>query len=246
MEFEERIVVVTGGTRGIGRAVSLAFARNGARVFAAYLNNDAAAQALVEESAGLPGSIEAVRADVSTDDGAARIIDSASRESGYIDVLVNNAGIVKDNLLLMMDEDDWDSVIRNNLYALFHCCKRGVRNMVARRKGAIITLSAVSGLTGVAGQTNYAASKGAAISFTKSLARELGPLGIRVNTVVPGLINTGMAATLTDDMAESIVKRSSLGRIGTPEEVAEAVLFLASERASYITGQSLIIDGGIV
>ncbi|NTV50559.1 MAG: SDR family oxidoreductase [Geobacteraceae bacterium] len=246
MEFRDKIVVVTGGTRGIGRAISLAFARHGAQVFAAYLSNDETASSLVADSADLPGSIVVIKGDVSTSNGAQSVINSASLSAGHIDVLVNNAGIVKDGFLAMMAEDDWDSVIRTNLNPLFHCCKWGVRKMLARRSGSIINISSVSALTGTAGQTNYAASKGAAISFTKSLSRELGPMGIRVNALVAGLISTDMTVGLKQDIVERIVKSSSLGRLGTPEEVAEAALFLGSERASYITGQSLIVDGGIV
>ena len=244
--FSGSIVVVTGGTRGIGRAISLAFARHGAQVFAAYVSNDEAAASLVGEAADLPGSIVAIKGDVSMAEGAQSVINAAAQESGHIDVLVNNAGIIRDGFLAMMADDDWDAVIRTNLYPLFHCCKWGVRKMLARRRGSIITISSISGISGAAGQTNYSASKGAAISFTKSLARELGPMGIRVNAVVAGLIRTDMTEGLKQDIVDIIVKNSALGRIGTPEEVADAVLFLASERASYITGQSLIVDGGIV
>ncbi|MDD2580894.1 MAG: 3-oxoacyl-ACP reductase FabG [Desulfuromonadaceae bacterium] len=246
MIFSGSIIVVTGGTRGIGRAISLAFARNGAQVFAAYLSNDDAAASLVVEAGGLPGSVVVIKADVSTTEGAQKVINAASQESGHIDVLVNNAGIVKDGFLAMMADDDWDAVIRTNLYPLFHCCKWGVRRMLARRRGSIITISSISGISGASGQTNYAASKGAAISFTKSLARELGGMGIRVNAVVAGLIRTDMTEGLKQDVVDRIVKNSALGRIGTPEEVAAAVLFLASEQASYITGQALIVDGGVV
>ena len=246
MNYSGSIVVVTGGTRGIGRAISLAFARCGAQVFAAYLNNDAAAGSLVGEAAALTGSIVAIKADVSTTEGAQSVINAASKGVGHIDVLVNNAGILKDGFLAMMAEDDWDKVIRSNLYPLFHCCKWGVRKMLTRRHGSIITISSISGISGAIGQTNYAASKGAAISFTKSLARELGPMGIRVNAVVAGLIKTEMTEGLKQDIVDRIVNNSALGRIGTPEEVADAVLFLASEHSSYITGQSLIVDGGII
>ena len=246
MEFRDKIVVVTGGTRGIGRAISLAFASCGAQVFAAYLSNDAAALSLAGEAAGLSGSIVVIKADVRTTEGAQSVINAASLGAGHIDVLVNNAGIVKDGFLAMMADDDWDDVIRTNLYPLFHCCKWGVRKMLARRHGSIITISSISGISGAVGQTNYAASKGAAISFTKSLAREVGPMGVRVNAVVAGLIRTDMTEGLKQDIVDRIVKSSSLGRIGTPGEVADAVMFLASERASYITGQSLVVDGGIV
>ena len=246
MEFTNKIVVVTGGTRGIGRAISLAFASCGAQVYAAYLSNDDAAQSLVSAAADLPGSIVVVKADVSTSEGAQSLITAAAQDAGHIDVLVNNAGIIKDGFLAMMADDDWDDVIRTNLYPLFHCCKWGVRKMLARRQGAIITISSISAISGAIGQTNYAASKGAAIGFTKSLAREVGAMGIRVNSVVAGLIKTDMTAGLKQDVVDGIVKNSALGRIGTPEEVAAAVLFLASGQASYITGQSLIVDGGII
>jgi 3-oxoacyl-[acyl-carrier protein] reductase len=246
MEFKDSIVVVTGGTRGIGRAISLAFAREGATVFAAYLSDDDAARVLTEDAEGLPGTISLFKADVSTSEGATGLINAAAALSGHIDVLVNNAGIIRDCYLAMMSEDDWDAVIRSNINPLFHCCKWGLRKMMGRRRGSIVNISSISGLVGTQGQTNYSASKGAAISFTKSLAREAGPMGIRVNAVVAGMIATDMTAALKQDLVEQVVKRSALARIGTPEEIASAVLFLASERASFITGQSIIVDGGIV
>jgi 3-oxoacyl-[acyl-carrier protein] reductase len=246
MEFKDKVVVVTGGTRGIGRAISLHFARLGARVNAAYLSNDAAAAELTREAASLPGSIVTLKADVATSEGARSLMDAADGTGGCIDILINNAGIIRDGYLPMMSDGDWDAVVRGNLYPLFHCCKWGVRKMISRRRGVIINLSSVSALTGTAGQTNYAASKGAALSFTRSLAREVGPMGIRVNAVAPGLIDTEMTAALKPGMVEMIVKSASLGRIGRVEEVAEVVAFLASERASYITGQCLVVDGGMV
>ena len=244
MEFKDKNVIVTGGTRGIGRAISLHFAKLGARVIAAYLNNDDAAAELTQAAAGLAGSIRTVKADVADSDGARSLIESGS--SGALDILVNNAGIVRDGYLPMMSEMDWDDVLRGNLSSLFHCCKWGARKMIGRRGGVIIHISSVSAFSGTSGQTNYAASKGAALSFTKSLARELGPMGIRVNAVAPGLIATDMTAAMKPDLVDQIVKSASLGRIGRVEEVAEVVAFLASQRASYITGQCLVVDGGII
>jgi 3-oxoacyl-[acyl-carrier protein] reductase len=246
MEFKDTIVVVTGGTRGIGRAISLAFAREGATVYAAYLTNDEAALALTAEVDGLPGTITLFKADVSTSEGATGLINAAAALSGHIDVLVNNAGIIRDCYLAMMSEADWEAVIRSNINPLFHCCKWGLRKMMGRRRGSIVNISSISGMVGTPGQTNYAASKGAVISFTKSLAREAGPMGIRVNAVVAGMIATDMTAALKQDLVEQVVSRSALGRIGKSEEISSTVLFLASERASYITGQSIIVDGGIV
>ena len=246
MDFTNQIVVVTGGTRGIGRAISPAFAGRGAQVFAAYISNDASAETLAAEAAGMSGGITTLKADVSSSEGAQKLINEASRAAGHIDVLVNNAGIIRDGWLAMMSEDDWDDVIRTNLYPLFHCCKWGVRKMMSRRSGSIVNISSISAVTGTAGQSNYAASKGAALSFTKSLAREVGVMGIRVNAVVAGLIDTDMTAGLKQEVVNGIVKGAALGRIGTPAEVADAVLFLASQCASYITGQSLVVDGGII
>jgi 3-oxoacyl-[acyl-carrier protein] reductase len=246
VKFDGNIIVVTGGTRGIGRAISLAFAAEGARVFAAYLTRRDFADETVLLAEGLPGSITPVQADVSSSEGAQLLINLASQASGHIDVLVNNAGIIRDGWLAMMADDDWDAVIRTNLYPLFHCCKWGVRKMMSRRSGSVINISSISAVSGTAGQSNYAASKGAAISFTKSLAREVGSMGIRVNAVVAGLIDTDMTAGLKQDVVSGILKGSSLGRIGRPDEVADAVLFLASQNASYITGHALVVDGGIL
>jgi 3-oxoacyl-[acyl-carrier protein] reductase len=246
MEFKDKVVVVTGGTRGIGRAISLRFAREGARVTAAYLSNDSAAEALGREAEGLPGTVTVIKADVTSSEGAVRLIEAAAGATGAIDILVNNAGMIRDAYLPMMSEADWEDVLNGNLAPLFHCCKWGVRKMIGKRSGVIVNMASISAYTGNPGQTNYAAAKGAAISFTRSLAREVGPMGIRVNTVAPGLIRTDMVSSLKPEVIDNIVKSSSLRRIGLPEEVAETVAFLASERSSYITGQCIVVDGGIV
>src|SRR6266540_3313262 len=195
MDFKDNVVVVTGGTRGIGRAISLRFAREGARVYAAYLRNDEAAEALVTEAAGLDGAIIPVKTDVSSSEGAIALMESAASAGGHVDILVNNTGIIRDCYLAMMSDADWDAVIKGNLYPLFHCCKWGVRKMIGKRSGSIINISSISALTGTAGQTNYAATKGGIISFTRSLAKEVGPMGIRVNAVAPGLIETELIST---------------------------------------------------
>jgi 3-oxoacyl-[acyl-carrier protein] reductase len=242
MEFVDKSIIVTGGTRGIGRAISLRFAREGGQVVAAYRSNEAAAQALEAEAAGLAGSIRTVQADVATAAGAHTLMDATAS----LDVLVNNAGIIRDGYLAMMADADWEAVLRGNVDPLFHCCKWGVRKMLAQRRGVIVNLSSIAGLSGTPGQTNYSASKGAIIAFTKALAREVGPLGIRVNAVAPGLIDTEMVAGLKKESVERIIAGSALGRLGKAEEVAEAVAFLAADTASYITGQCLVVDGGIV
>ncbi|GAM08861.1 3-oxoacyl-[acyl-carrier-protein] reductase FabG [Geobacter sp. OR-1] len=246
MNFSGKTVVVTGGTRGIGRAVSLAFAFAGAAVFAAYLQDDAAADRLNEEAIGGSGTITTVKADVSSQAGATLLIDTAAAATGAIDVLVNNAGIIRDGYLAMMADSDWEAVLHTNLSPLFHCCKWGIRKMMAKRSGVIVNISSIAGISGTAGQTNYSATKGAIISFSKSLAREIGPMGIRVNVVAPGMIATDMTAGLRQELVSKVVQGSALGRIGQPEEVAAAVLFLASDQAAYITGQTLVVDGGIV
>lgn len=240
------MALVTGGTRGIGRAITLGFAAAGATVYAAYLKNSVAAAELEADAAGFPGRVVTIRADVSTAAGAISLVDAAASGDGQIDILVNNAGIIRDGYLAMMAEDDWEDVLRTNLFPLFHCCKWGVRKMLARRSGVIINISSISGISGAAGQTNYSTSKGGIISFTRSLARELGPMGIRVNAVAAGLISTEMTDSLKQEQVDRIVKAGSLGRIGQPEEVAAAVLFLASGASSYITGHCLTVDGGTV
>jgi 3-oxoacyl-[acyl-carrier protein] reductase len=173
------------------------------------------------------------------------IEDIASRH-GRIDILVNSVGMMKDNLLMLMSNEDWDQVLKTNLDSIFYCCRAVLRKMIPQRGGKIINIASVSGILGTAGQTNYAASKGGMISFTKSLAREVGQFNIQVNAVAPGLVETDWLAKVPRDKVEAIIKQTALGRVGRPEEVADAVLFLASKASDYITGQTIIVDGGIV
>jgi 3-oxoacyl-[acyl-carrier protein] reductase len=174
------------------------------------------------------------------------MIEETFAQYGRIDILVNNVGLVRDNFLMLMSDEDWDSLLKANLTSLFHCCRAVIRKMIPQRKGKIINISSISGILGTSGQTNYAATKGGVISFTKSLARELGPFNIHVNAVAPGLIQSDVVSKMPKEKVEAIIKSSSLGRMGSPEEVAQAVLFLASEASNYITGQTIAVDGGIV
>jgi 3-oxoacyl-[acyl-carrier protein] reductase len=246
MKLDGKVAVVTGGTRGIGKAVSLLFAKEGAKVIANFSKDIKAAEELKTEAESKGLGLALFKADVTQFDQVKNLVEKTAAQYGRIDIWVNNVGLVRDNFLMMMSDDDWDFLIKTNLTSLFFCCKAVVRKMIPERKGKIINLSSVSGIIGTAGQTNYAATKGGVISFTKSLARELGPFNIHVNAVAPGLIESEVAKKMPKEKIEAIVKSSSLGRMGKPEEVAQAVLFLASEDSNYITGQTLVVDGGIV
>jgi len=174
------------------------------------------------------------------------MVEETFAQYGKIDILVNNVGLVRDNFLMLMSDEDWGSLIKANLNSLFYCCKAVIRKMIPERRGKIINISSISGILGTSGQTNYSTTKGGVISFTKSLARELGPFSIHVNAVAPGLIESEVVSKMPKEKVETILKSSSLGRIGKPEEVAKAVLFLASEHSNYITGQTIVVDGGIL
>jgi 3-oxoacyl-[acyl-carrier protein] reductase len=246
MEFDERIAVVTGGSKGIGRAISLAFCQRGALVIANYASDHRGAQELSKEAESLPGTLIPYQADVTNFQQTSAMIEDVASRYGRIDILVNNVGMMRDNLLMLMSNGDWEEVLRTNLTSVFYCCRAALRKMIPQRRGKIINIASVSGILGTAGQTNYAASKGGLISFTKSLARELGQFSIQVNAVAPGLIETDWLARVPKEKIEAIIKQTALGRVGRPEEVAHAVLFLASEGSDYITGQTVIVDGGIV
>ena len=240
MNFSEKTAVVTGGSRGLGRAICLELARCGANVVLCYAGNEAAANETVAACEALGARAVAIRCDE-----VKALMDAALKTFGRIDILVNNAGITRDGLLMMMKPEDFDAVIAANLRGAFLCMKAVARQMVKQRYGRIVNLSSVVGLRGNAGQVNYAASKAGVIGMTKSLAKELAGRNITVNAVAPGFINTDMTAALSETAKNAALGSIPMGRMGTPENVAKAVVFLAGEDAGYITGQVLAVDGGM-
>jgi 3-oxoacyl-[acyl-carrier protein] reductase len=231
---------VTGGSRGIGAAITRELARGGARVAVNFRGNREAADAVAGEVGGI-----AVQADVSDPAEAKRLVEEVEAALGDLDILVNNAGITRDTLLARMSDDDWDQVLATNLGGPFHTCRAVVRKMMRRRAGAIVNLASVVGLHGNPGQANYAASKAGVIGFTKALARELGNRGVRVNAVAPGYITTELTDVLSEEMRQLILSNTPLGRLGSPEDVAGAVRFLCSDDAAFVTGEVLLVDGGL-
>jgi 3-oxoacyl-[acyl-carrier protein] reductase len=246
MLLKDQVAIVTGGTRGIGRAISILFAEEGARVVANFSKDVEAAENLISEAQSRRLNLGLFKADVTQFDQVKEMVEDVFAEYGRIDILVNNVGLIRDNFLMLMSDEDWDALMKANLKSLFYCCKAVIRKMIPEKRGKIVNISSVSGIIGASGQTNYAATKGGMISFTKSLARELGSFNIHVNAVAPGLIESEVLSKMPKEKIDAIVRSASLGRMGKPEEVARAVLFLASEHSSYITGQTLIVDGGIV
>jgi 3-oxoacyl-[acyl-carrier protein] reductase len=239
-EFEGQVVVVTGGSRGIGRAIVERFAAQGAKVyFTFHQNAEAAAQVAAATQAE---AIQCSQTDAAAINAA---VDKIIAAAGKIDVLVNNAGITADTFLMLMPADDWNRVIDTNLNGVYRWCKAVTRPMLGARRGNIINLASIAGLVGVMGQTNYAASKGALLAFTRALAAELGGKNIRVNSVVPGFIETDMSARVPRQIKQKNLEHIVLKRFGKPEEVASVVTFLASDAASYIMGQSVVVDGGL-
>src|SRR4030066_355994 len=242
MLLKDQVAIVTGGTKGIGRAICLLFAEQGAKVIANFSKDVDAAEDLKKEAKSRGLSLGLFKADVTQFDQVKEMVEETFAQYGKIDILVNNVGLVRDNFLMLMSDEDWDSLLKTNLTALFYSCKTVIRKMIPQRKGKIINISSISGILGTSGQTNYSAAKAGVIGFTKSLARELGPFNINVNAVAPGLIESEVVSKMPREKIESIIKSSSLGRIGKPEEVAQAVLFLASEHSNYITGQTIAVD----
>jgi 3-oxoacyl-[acyl-carrier protein] reductase len=234
--LEGKTALVTGASRGIGRAIAEELAAAGASVVLGYRSGRAEA----EELAGAIGG-RAVEADVSDPDEAARLV----TEAGDLDILVNNAGLTRDGLLVRMPDDDWRTVIETNLSSVFYTCRAACRPMMKKRAGAIVNVSSVVGVHGNWGQTNYGASKAGIIGFTKSLARELGSRGVRANVVAPGYVRTRLTDVLPEDATAAMLENTPLGRLGEPGDVAGAVRFLCSDEASFITGEVLLVDGGL-
>ena len=245
MKFEGKTALVTGGSRGIGRAICLELAGGGANVVLCYAGNEAAAQETVRAVEALGVKALAVRCDVSDAAGVDELAKAAVETFGRIDILVNNAGITRDNLLMRMSEADFDQVVAANLKGAFLCMKAVSRLMLKQRYGRIVNLSSVVGLRGNAGQVNYAASKAGVIGMTKSLAKELASRGVTVNAVAPGFIETDMTAALSESARAAAQGSIPMNRLGGPEDVAKAAAFLAGDGAAYITGQVLAVDGGM-
>jgi 3-oxoacyl-[acyl-carrier protein] reductase len=234
--LEGKTALVTGGSRGIGRAIALELARAGADVTLSYRSGKEEAEQVATEAGG-----RAVAADVSDAEQAKALVEAA----GELDILVNNAGVTRDGLLARMSDEDWRVVIETNLSGTFHTCRAAARGMMKRRSGAIVNVSSIVGVHGNPGQTNYSASKAGIIGFTKALARELGNRGVRANVVAPGYVDTRLTQVIADEMKELMLGNTPLGRFGQPEDVAGAVRFLCSDAASFITGEVLLVDGGL-
>jgi 3-oxoacyl-[acyl-carrier protein] reductase len=231
-----KTALVTGASRGIGRAIAVELARAGASVVVGYRSGAGEAEAVAQEIGG-----RAVQADVSDSEEAKRLVE----EAGDLDVLVNNAGLTRDGLLARMPDEDWRAVVDTNLGGVFHTCRAAARGMMRRRAGAIVNISSIVGVHGNPGQTNYSAAKAGIIGFTKALARELGQRGVRANVVAPGYITTRLTEVIPDEFKEAMLANTPLGRFGDPADVAGAVRFLCSDEAAFITGEVLLVDGGL-
>ncbi len=245
LALENKVALITGGSRGIGRAIALEFAARGAAVVVNYHKSPEAADEVVKKVQEAGGKATAMQADVSDFKQADALVKFAIETFGDLSILVNNAGITRDQLIMMMPEADWDAVLDTNLKSTFNCSKAAVKHMMRKRTGRIINIASVAGQMGNPGQTNYSASKGGQIAFTKALAREVAARNITVNAIAPGFIDTEILDAMNPDTLEAALKMVPLGRKGKPEEIAYAAAFLASDEAAFITGQVLGVDGGM-
>ncbi len=243
--LQGKVALVTGASRGIGKEIALTLAGYGATVIVNYNGSEEKAKQVVEEIQSAGGTAEAVQCSVADFAACGEMIQGALQKYGRIDILVNNAGITKDNLVMKISEDDFDAVINTNLKGTFNTIKHMYRAFLKQKSGRIINLASVTGLLGNAGQANYAASKAGVVGMTKSIARELASRGITVNAVAPGYIDTDMTQAMTDAAKEAVLSQIPLKRVGNPKDVAETVAFLASDKAAYITGQVISVDGGM-
>ena len=246
MKFEGKVALVTGASRGIGRAIALALAAQGADVAVNYAGSEAAAKEVAAEIEAMGRKAFVIQADIASTEASTAMVDAVVKEFGRIDVLVNNAGITRDGLLMRMKEEDWDAVITTNLKGVFNCTKATIKYMMKQKSGSIVNISSIVGVMGNAGQANYCAAKAGVIGFTKATAKEVAARGIRVNAIAPGFIKTDMTSVLSEKVVEAMLAGIPLNRLGETEDIAKAVLFLASSDANYITGQTLHVDGGMV
>ncbi|MFA7534420.1 MAG: 3-oxoacyl-[acyl-carrier-protein] reductase [Tissierellaceae bacterium] len=246
MNLNNKVALITGGSRGIGKEIALELARNGVNIGLTYVRGEDKAKEVVKEIETMGVKVLAIKANVSIEEEVAQMTKAMEESFGTIDILVNNAGITKDNLLIRMKEEDWDDVMNVNLKGTFLCTKAISRIMMKKRYGKIINMASVVGIMGNAGQGNYSASKAGVIGFTKSMARELASRGIRVNGIAPGFIQTDMTDVLKEDVKEEMLKAIPLSTFGKPKDIADLVVFLASEKSDYITGQIINVDGGMV
>jgi 3-oxoacyl-[acyl-carrier protein] reductase len=245
LTLENKVALVTGGSRGIGRAIALEFASRGAAVVVNYNSSPDAAEEVVKQIAEAGGKAASHQADVSDFKQAEALIKFTIETFGDLGILVNNAGITRDQLIMMMPEADWDAVINTNLKSTFNCSKAAVKHMMRKRTGRIINMASVAGQMGNPGQTNYSASKGGQIAFTKALAREIAGRNITVNAIAPGFVDTEILKAMNPETLEAALKMVPLARLGKPEEIAYTAAFLASDGAAYITGQVIGVDGGM-